>query len=277
MAKVNAINYFSDYQEIRPSLFRESENLDSLIYSISEVQNKQQEKFLWLSENILNVYLAEKSHLDFIGNIVGQPRLLLDFDSDTYFGFYGSYHGDTFGSKIAPEIGGVWKSRSNFDLPKSKLLNDEEYRRLIKAKVIYNKSDCNTNDLLEVVNLITNHSNSSIQLMGHGELVLKAKDPTGLLSYFIDRAETTSEILPIPAGVRIRLEQTFDDIAELGLFKITNPLFQLVNEDLPEVFGNGVYTFNRPLESLTNTDLKTALKDLKWQKYHYKTFLKMQD
>lgn len=206
MANVNAINYFSDYQEIRPSLFRESENLDSLIYSISEVQNKQQEQFLWLSENILNVDLAEKFHLDFIGSLVGQPRFLIDFNTEPYFGFENSYQSKTFGSALDPSVGGYWNSRSYFNTATSRQLNDEEYRRLIKARVIYNQSDCKCNDLLEVINLITNRNDNVVQMLKHGLIQIKTNDESGFLSYFVNRLASEDNILPVAAGVRIGIE-----------------------------------------------------------------------
>src|SRR5699024_2559112 len=100
--------------------------------------DEQQQDFLWLSQNILNVDLAQGWHLDFIGNIVGQSRLLYDFNSEVYFGFEGAYKSETFGSKIDPTIGGFWNSRGYFDKASARKLNDDEYRRVIKARVIYN-------------------------------------------------------------------------------------------------------------------------------------------
>lgn len=238
MAKVNAINYFSDYQELRPSLFRESENLDSLIYSISEVQNKQQEDFLWLSENILNTDIAEKAHLDFIGNIVGQPRFLVDFNAETYFGFDGAYKSDTFGMSGAPYVGGYWNSRSYFNSATARVLSDDEYRRIIKARVIYNRSDCKSNDLLEVINLITNRNNNSVELVKHGLIKIKSSDTTGLLSYFVEKINSLENILPIAAGVRVLLEIEGEDYFGKEMTEFLNLLEKLVNVDLPSAIGD---------------------------------------
>ena len=233
MAKVSAINYFSDYQELRPSLFRESENLDSLIYSISEVQHKQQEQFLWLSENILNIDIAEKSHLDFIGNIVGQPRFLVDFNVESYFGFEYSYKGDTFGAKGLPFVGGIWNSRSNFNTATARQLTDEEYSRVIKARVIFNNSDCNSNDLLEVVNLLTNNTTATIQMLSHGTILIKVSDKIGLMPYFVDRLYSIDNILPIAAGVRVYLDVLEGNNNHTGIAKFALNVEKLANEDLP--------------------------------------------
>ena len=98
MATVTPIDYQQDYYQLQPSLFRESDNLHLLLQAIHDVFDLQQLDFLWLSENLLNIDVAEKSHLDFIGNLVGQSRFLTDFNTEPYFGNEGSYQSKTFGS-----------------------------------------------------------------------------------------------------------------------------------------------------------------------------------
>ena len=71
MADIPSFDYFQEYVELQPSLFRESDNLHRLFQSIFSAYNTQQQDFLWLSQNILNIDLAEKYHLDFIGGLVG--------------------------------------------------------------------------------------------------------------------------------------------------------------------------------------------------------------
>lgn len=207
MREIKPINYAEDYHEMKPSLFRESENLDRLLQALFDVCDVQQRGFLWLSENLLNVDVAQGFHLDFIGGIVGQPRFLSDFNTEPYFGFNKSYQSRTFGSALDPEVGGYWNSRSYFNTATSRQLNDEEYRRLIKARAIYNQSNCTANDLLEVVNLITNSKNNTVQMLRHGLIQINTDDGTGILSYFVDRLLNEDNILPIVAGVRVGLEE----------------------------------------------------------------------
>lgn len=212
MAKeIKPINYAEDYHETKPSLFRESENLDRLLQALFDVCDVQQRGFLWLSENLLNVDVAQGFHLDFIGGVVGQPRFLSDFNTEPYFGFDKSYQSKTFGSALDPEVGGYWNSRSYFNTATSRQLNDEEYRRLIKARAIYNQSNCSANDLLEVVNLITNSKNNTIQVLRHGLIQINTDDSSGIISYFVDRLLNDDNILPIAAGVRVGLEQSASD------------------------------------------------------------------
>lgn len=214
MKDIKPIIYAEEYHEDKPSIFRESENLDRLLQAIFDVCYQQQLDFLWLSQNLLNVDVAEKSHLDFIGNIVGQPRFLSDFNTEPYFGFDGSYQSKPFSSVTNPDIGGFWNSRSHFNTATARQLNDDEYRRLIKARAIYNQSNCTANDLLEVVNLITDSDDNTVQLLKHGLIQIKTSDKTGILSYFVDRLYLEDNILPIAAGVRVGLEQSASDSSD---------------------------------------------------------------
>lgn len=198
-------DYMAQHLDTQPSIFRESTNLNLILEVIYNTLMIQQEEFLWLSENILNIDIAEKSHLDLIGSIVGQKRFLVDFNIDKYFGFDRSYNSETFGDSDDATVGGYWNSRSNFNKSTARRLNDEEYRRIIKARIIYNSSTCITNDVVEVINLITGTNDNRVQRDGHGLLKVSSRDSTGFLAYFIDRVNTTSNIIPIASGVQIQI------------------------------------------------------------------------
>lgn len=239
MSEPISLDYLAEYFDLEPSLFRESGNLHKVFSSIFTAYHKQQEQLLWLSNNVLNIDLAEKSQLDFIGSIVGQSRILIDFNAESYFGFDGAYKSDTFGASGAPYVGGYWNSRSYFNTSSARNLTDEEYRRIIKARIIYNHSSGTADDILRVVNLITNKNNNSVQTMRHGFVKIKTADETGLLSYFLSRLETLDNILPIAAGVSVNIENasTTDYIGkDMTIF--VNLLEKIVNEDLPDAFGD---------------------------------------
>ena len=110
------VSYYAEHTDMCPSLFRESENLNKIIESIFSAYQSQQVDFLWLAENILDVDKATGWHLDFIGNIVGQDRFLLDFNTEPYFGFDKSYQSETFNV-------GYWNSRSYFNTSSSRRLS----------------------------------------------------------------------------------------------------------------------------------------------------------
>lgn len=195
------VSYYAEHTDMCPSLFRESENLNKIIESIFSAYQSQQVDFLWLAENILNIDKATGWHLDFIGNIVGQDRFLLDFNTEPYFGFYKSYQSETFNV-------GYWNSRSYFNTSSSRRLNDDEYRRLIKARAIYNSSTCTTDELLEVINLITDRTDNRIQVKSHGVIEISSQDTTGILAYFVEKPEGFDNILPVVAGVRIQFAES---------------------------------------------------------------------
>ena len=200
------INYYNDFLSNSPSLFVESENLKKVIEVILNQYQIDQEKYLWLIDNILNLEIAEKYHLDFIGQLVGQDRFLVNFNQEKYFGFLGSYQSETLGTLSDASVGGYWNSVDNFISSSARRLNDEEYKRIIKARIIYNNSNCLMNDLVNVVNLITNRTDNRISLAKHGQLVIKSNDESGLLTYFFDRLELEDNILPITYGVSVSLE-----------------------------------------------------------------------
>ena len=200
------INYYSDFLSNSPSLFVESENLKKITEVILNQYQIDQEKYLWLIDNILNLDIAEKYHLDFIGKLVGQDRFLVNFNQEKYFGFLGSYQSETLGTLSDASVGGYWNSIDNFISSSARRLNDEEYKRIIKARIIYNNSNCLINDLVNVVNLITNRTDNRISLVKHGQLVIQSNDESGLLTYFFDRLELEDNILPITYGVSVSLE-----------------------------------------------------------------------
>ena len=200
------INYYNDFLSNSPSLFVESENLKKIIEVILNQYQIDQEKYLWLIDNILNLEVAEKYHLDFIGQLVGQDRFLVNFNQEKYFGFLGSYQSETLGTISNASVGGYWNSVDNFISSSARRLNDEEYKRIIKARIIYNNSNCLMKDLVSVVNLITNRTDNRVYLVKHGKLVIKSNDESGLLPYFFDRLELEDNILPVTYGVSVSLE-----------------------------------------------------------------------
>lgn len=207
MATVTSIDYVADNQEIQPSMFRYSENYNLLLECIFKPYMDQQEDFLWLKDNVLNIDEAELWHLDFLGNLVGQSRFLVSFNTEPYFGFEKSYQSDTLGTVSDPNVGGFWNTYGQFNSSTARKLNDDEYRRIIKARAIYINSNCTCNDLVAVINLITNTTNCVVSKPRHGLIEIKADDPDGLLAYFIDMVDLLDNILPISAGVSVTLKE----------------------------------------------------------------------
>lgn len=205
---LETIDYQSESKGRVTSIFKESPLYLALIDSIVTPYVNQQTDFLKYSDNLLNIDFAERFQLDFIGWIVGQSRVLVSFNTEPYFGFEGSYQSETFGTAADPAVGGYWNSYDNYNASTARLLNDEEYRRVLRARIIKNNSKCTMNDLIQVLNLLSNNTTSSLSTVSHGLLNLNVQDDSGFVSYFLDRIGLLDDIIPISAGVRIQLTET---------------------------------------------------------------------
>lgn len=200
------IDYHEQALENSSSLLNESPMFQAFLAAIIDYYQEQQEDFIWLCENLLDVDNAQNWQLDLIGLILNQPRLLASFDTGVYFGFEGAYQSGTFGTIADPTVGAPWYSSSNYNPATSKRLTDEQYRRILKARAIKKTSKfCNHEELLEVVNLLAGNTSGTIDTTENGRLTIYTNDPDGFVSYFLSRSRTSDNILPIPLGVKVSL------------------------------------------------------------------------
>lgn len=203
---------FIDYTKLARTrytdLFKGDEVWDALITSQTEVINSYQQQYLDFVKNVFNIDNSFGKGLDFIGALVKQPRILVDFNQGVHFGFEGSYKSGTFGTVTDPSVGAPFFSKLTTNQVSGKVLSDEEYRRVIKARIIYNNSNCRTNEFLRIVELLSYSTQNSVSWDRHGVINLNiVEDGIGLLSYFISRTWSNDRILPIPLGYR--LEQNY--------------------------------------------------------------------
>ena len=91
---------------------------------------------------------AVGKQLDVIGEIVGRPRGLVTSEIFNYFGFNGNPLADTFGSLNDPTVGSAWYSL-NGPLGISRPPSDEEYRLILKAKIIKNRTLARPEDVID--------------------------------------------------------------------------------------------------------------------------------
>lgn len=200
------VDYVQRYLDEAPELTRNSPIYQSLAVSIIKKLDDQQKFLIWLSENLLNIDEAKGYHLDLIGQFVGQSRVLASFETGVYFGFEGAYQSGTFGDINDPNTGAEWYDNNSYREDTSKVLNDEQYRRVIKARICKNGVVFNSIDeLLEVINYLTGNTQTTLSVPQHGLIEAKVQDTEGLLSYFLSRQYNNDNILPIPLGVRFNL------------------------------------------------------------------------
>lgn len=90
---------------------------------------------------------AEGAQLDIIGEIVGRPRGILRADEFTFFGFDGEPQAGTFGSLSDNQAGAPFYSLGQATAG-GRVPTDEEYRLLIKAKIIKNTTRSTPEDTI---------------------------------------------------------------------------------------------------------------------------------
>lgn len=105
---------------------------------------------------------AVGAQLDVIGEIVGRPRGLVTSEVFTYFGFQGAPQAGSFGSLDDPTVGAPWYS---FGAPAgiSREPSDEEYRLILKAKIIKNRTLSRPEDVIEAYKFLFNAGKVTIE------------------------------------------------------------------------------------------------------------------
>lgn len=140
-----------DYLEIArgryTDLFQDDPIFDALVATLVEYKMKVQKEHIELADTILDIEKSVGANLDLIGSIVGQSRILVDYYSKPYFGFEGNPRAEPFDK-------GLWYSLFTSDSGDSRSLTDEEYRRVIKARILRNKTNGNRADFIAIMDLL---------------------------------------------------------------------------------------------------------------------------
>lgn len=150
---------------------------------------------------------ATGAQLDIIGDIVGQPRELIDTALLTFFAFVGYPDAQSYGDLNNSSLGGPYYDINN-PLAGNTLLTDEQYRLFIKAKIIKNNTNATPNQLLEFINFVFGSDHN--QLIEEGDasytlLIGKQLNSfeTVLLTYVSYSSGYPSRFVPKPIGVRV--------------------------------------------------------------------------
>lgn len=148
---------------------------------------------------------ATGAQLDIIGNIVGQPRELIDADLISYFGFVGAPGSMSFGDINRPSVGGYY-----WDYTKPRngniLLSDEQYRIFIKAKILKNITRSTPEDVIEFIKFVFGVEKVQITVDGGAEALILVSDDIGdfermLLTHFTEVNGYRSYFVPKTLGV----------------------------------------------------------------------------
>ncbi len=171
-----------------------------------------------------DVDTAIGAQLDVIGRIVGQERELISADLYEYFGFQGAVGAQSFG-QFGTAFGGYFKSESTpagTNVP----LDDDNYRKYIKAKIFKNVTASTPEEFIAVVNLIFNTSQAYILEGQEAEFTLYFGRPItefekSLLNYISYKQSYPTRLLPKTVGVKMTLDYSgipdFTDSSGYGL------------------------------------------------------------
>lgn len=154
---------------------------------------------------------AQGVQLDILGEIVGQPRTLLDTSLLKYFAFDTYPDAQSFGDLNDNALGGYWYSLGDA-LTGNTLLNDEQYRLFIKAKILKNRTTATPNDFLEFVGFVFGTQLNNIIVEGNAEFtILVGKElnsfEKALLTYTTQIDGYDAPFMPKPVGVKINYGQ----------------------------------------------------------------------
>ncbi len=99
-------------------------------------------------QQLRSIDTAVGAQLDVIGEIVGRPRGLVTAELFYYFGFEGAPLAGSFASTTDPTVGAPWYS---LDAPTgiSRPPSDEEYRLILKGKIIKNRTMSKPEDVIQ--------------------------------------------------------------------------------------------------------------------------------
>lgn len=150
---------------------------------------------------------AVGAQLDLVGAIVGQPRLLVDFTLFPFFGFDGATKAQTFGTLADTSIGGVWKSVIDKE-GQDYVLEDEEYRFIIRSRIAANTSNTSPQGVMDAVNYILQRTDTEIAEVQPAHVVITYYGTlTPLQEYFLRGLSSIGSIIPLPICVSYDLIQ----------------------------------------------------------------------
>lgn len=143
--------------------------------------------------------------LDVIGDIVGQPRVLVDYTLFPYFGFDGAPLAKTFGTTADAGLGGYFKSVSDVN-GSSFEVDDDTYRFLIRARIAANISNTTPQGVMNAVNYILQRTDTKIDEVQPAKVIIKHYAVlTPIQEYFLRGLSGVGSIIPLPICVSCTL------------------------------------------------------------------------
>lgn len=194
-----------DYKTIAHSRLTDRHRNDdtflAILDTLIELKEDRQQQYLSLGTTLLDIDGSTGKNLDLIGKLIGEERSLVNFIDRSYFGFLGARLAESYDV-------GYWYSLYRNRYGTLRTLTDDEYRRVLKARIIKNSSDSGRNSLLEVVNVLTGNESSRIsENTNNSSINLEVFDTDGLASYYLSQYKNDKNLIPVPMGRRLSITQ----------------------------------------------------------------------
>ena len=194
-----------DYKTIARSRLTDRHRSDeaflAILDTLIELKEERQKEYLALADTFLDIDKSTGKNLDVIGRLIGEERTLVNFIDRSYFGFLGARLSESYDL-------GYWYSLYKNKYGTLRTLTDEEYRRVLKARVAKNSSDNNRESFLEILNILSNNNFSVItESLDNSAILVEIEDYDGLVSYYLSKYKNDRNLIPVPMGRRITIVQ----------------------------------------------------------------------
>ena len=194
-----------DYKTVARSRLTDRHRSDeaflAILDTLIELKEERQKEYLALAETFLDIDKSTGKNLDVIGRLIGEERTLVNFIDRSYFGFLGARLSEAYDV-------GYWYSLYRNKYGTLRTLTDDEYRRVLKARVIKNSSDSSRESFLEILNILSNNNFSVItESLDNSAILVEIEDYDGLVSYYLSKYKSDRNLIPVPMGRRITIVQ----------------------------------------------------------------------
>ena len=197
-----------DYKTIARSRLTDRHRSDdtflAILDTLIDIKEVRQQEYITLADTLLDIDKSTGKNLDLIGKLIGEERTLVNFIDRAYFGFLGARLAEAYDF-------GYWYSLYKNEYGTLRTLTDEEYRRVLKARVVKNSSDNNRNSFLEVLNILSNNESSLVtEGLNNTAISVEVEDYDGLVSYYLSKYKNDRNLIPVPLGRRLNV--TYSEI-----------------------------------------------------------------
>lgn len=240
LVPIDNIDYLAQARERVTWQFEEKVVFDKYLQLLINQQQELEQVFTDLLQ-FRSIDEAVGAQLDIIGEIVGQPRELINTDLFTFFGFQGHPKADGYGDLNDPSVGSRWYNFGD-PLGGNTQLDDELYRIFIKAKIFKNNTNVTPEQFIEFIRILFGDVQVAVVEGPEAEFIAYIGRPLNpfelaLLNYVSTSSGYPSRLIPKPIGVGIG----FGSFQENNYFGFQGSPGAKGYGDISDLSAGGVY------------------------------------